>query len=275
MQNSAELKVGNSVETVLGYCVVNCELADCVDSIFKELHDAEHPKWLACINPHSYVVALDDEDFSRALHEADWLIPDGSGIVLASRLLGGNIRQRITGSDIFTALNSRANEVGGFRVFFLGSTPDCLEEIRVRMGRDYPKIWFAGSYSPPFRQDYTEEELEAMVAAINQARPDILWVGMTAPKQEKWIFQNLHRLDVRFAAAIGAAFDFYIERVNRSHPFFQRLGLEWLPRLIQEPRRLWRRMFVSAPIFVWHVLRQRFFMAKGKAKEDATFFNVI
>ena len=91
----------------------------------------------------------------------------------------------------------------------LVSTPDCLEEIRVRMERDYPKIRFAGSYSPPFKQDYTGDELDAMVAAINQARPDILWVGMTAPKQKKWIHQNLRRLDVRFAAVIGAVFDFY------------------------------------------------------------------
>jgi N-acetylglucosaminyldiphosphoundecaprenol N-acetyl-beta-D-mannosaminyltransferase len=100
-------------------------------------------------------------------------------------------------------------------------------------------------------------ELEAMIAAINQASPDILWVGMTAPKQEKWIHQNLHRLDVRFAAAIGAVFDFYTGRVIRSHPVFQRLGLEWLPRLIQEPGRLWRRMFISAPVFMWHVVRAR------------------
>jgi len=178
--------------------------------------------------------------------------------VLASYLLGGNIRQRITGSDIFSALNSKANELGGFSVFFLGSTLDRLEEIRARMERDYPQIRFAGSYSPPFKQDYTGDELDAMVAAINQVRPDILWVGMTAPKQEKWIHQNLHRLDVRFAAAIGAVFDFYTGRVARSHPIFQRLGLEWLPRLVQEPRRLWRRMFISAPVFMWHVVRARF-----------------
>jgi len=81
---------------------------------------------------------------------------------------------------------------------------------------------------------------------------------MTAPKQEKWIFDNLPELDVKFAGAIGAVFDFYTGRVKRSHPFFQRIGLEWLPRLVQEPERLWRRMFVSAPIFVLHVLRQRF-----------------
>ena len=95
-----------------------------------------------------------------------------------------------------------------------------------------------------------------MVTAVNAAAPDVLWVGMTAPKQEKWILENHARLNVKFAAAIGAVFDFYTGKVKRSHPVFQRLGLEWLPRLIQQPRRLWRRMFVSAPIFIWHVLRQ-------------------
>jgi N-acetylglucosaminyldiphosphoundecaprenol N-acetyl-beta-D-mannosaminyltransferase len=96
-----------------------------------------------------------------------------------------------------------------------------------------------------------------MIAAINASKADVLWVGMTAPKQEKWIFENRARLNVKFAGAIGAVFDFYTGRVKRSHPVFQRLGLEWLPRLVQQPRRLWRRMFVSAPIFVWHVLKQK------------------
>lgn len=244
-------------QNILGYSVYSGSLEQCADSVLSRITNKDAPCWLACINPHSYVAALDESEFSEALHEADWLVPDGSGIVLASHLLGGNIRQRVTGSDIFYALNSRANELGGFSVFFLGSTPDCLEDIRVSMAQDYPHIHFAGSYSPPFKQNYNEAELDTMIAAINQARPDILWVGMTAPKQEMWIHQNLHRLDVRFAAAIGAVFDFYTGRVIRSHPIFQRLGLEWLPRLVQEPRRLWRRMFVSAPIFMWHVVRAR------------------
>jgi N-acetylglucosaminyldiphosphoundecaprenol N-acetyl-beta-D-mannosaminyltransferase len=245
-------------QNILSYTVYSGSLVQWVDSVMIGISARDSPHWLACINPHSYVAALDESEFSDALHGADWLIPDGSGIVLASYLLGGNIRQRLTGSDIFAALNSKANEVGGLSVFFLGSTPDCLEEIRVRMERDYPQIRFAGSFSPPFKQEYAEDELEAMIAAINQASPDILWVGMTAPKQEKWIHQNLYRLDVRFAAAIGAVFDFYTGRVIRSHPVFQRLGLEWLPRLVQEPIRLWRRMFISAPIFMWHVLCARF-----------------
>ena len=97
-----------------------------------------------------------------------------------------------------------------------------------------------------------------MILAINAAAPDVLWVGMTAPKQEKWIRANQDRLNVRFAGAIGAVFDFYTGKIKRSHPVFQRFGLEWLPRLLQEPRRLWRRMFLSAPVFVWHVLKQSY-----------------
>lgn len=89
---------------------------------------------------------------------------------------------------------------------------------------------------------------------------------MTAPKQEKWIFENHARLNVKFAAAIGAVFDFYAGQVKRSDPVFQRLGMEWLPRLIQQPRRLWRRMFVSAPVFIWYVLRQR--LNAGRQKKD-------
>jgi len=96
-----------------------------------------------------------------------------------------------------------------------------------------------------------------MISAINAARPDVLWVGMTAPKQEKWIHQNRHRLQVKFIGAIGAVIDFYTGRVKRSHPVFRKLGLEWLPRLLQEPRRLWRRMGVSAPIFVMEVVRRK------------------
>lgn len=241
-------------QDILGYRVVKSDLTTCIDSILKAMLTPNSKEWLACINPHSYAIALEDKNFSEALHGANLLIPDGSGIVLASHVLGGGIDQRITGSDIFFAINSRANENGGLSVFFLGATPSCLDEIRVRMAKDYPNIRFAGCYSPPYQPNYNQRELDEMISAINRTHSDILWVGMTAPKQEKWIHQNLHRLDVRFAAAIGAVFDFYVGRIKRSPPIFQKLGLEWLPRLLQEPKRLWRRMFVSAPIFLLEVV---------------------
>ena len=244
-------------ENILGYGVDALSVEECVGSMFDTLGKNHRCNWLACLNPHSYAVALDDEIFSRALKDADWLVPDGMGIVMASRMLGGTIRERVTGSDVFCGLHQRMNVEGGMSVFFLGATEETLALIRTRMAMDYPDIRVAGTYSPPFKSAYSPDELDEMINAINVAAPDVLWVGMTAPKQEQWIYNNRARLNVKFAGAIGAVFDFYIGRVKRSHPVFQRLGLEWLPRLLQQPRRLWRRMFVSAPVFVWHVFRQK------------------
>jgi len=258
-------------ENILGYAVGCSSAAVCVAEVFARLQAVPGTDsgcaWLACLNPHSYAVALEDKTFFRALHDADWLVPDGAGIVLASSLLGGKVYERVTGSDVFFGLHSLMNSTGGMSVFFLGATEETLALIRERMARDYPNIRVAGTCSPPFKPDYTDAELEEMIKAINAVKPDVLWVGMTAPKQEKWIHENRTRLNVRFAGAIGAVFDFYTGRVQRSHPVFQRLGLEWLPRLIQQPKRLWRRMFVSAPIFLWHVFREKFSRRKNNCSD--------
>lgn len=251
-------------EDILGYAVTALSTQDCVDEVFAAIRHGNEKTWLACLNPHSYALALGDAPFARALRAADWLVPDGAGVVYASHWLGGRIGERVTGSDVFFGLQARMNASGGLSVFFLGATEDTLAEIGARIKRDYPNVRLAGRYSPPFKASYSNAELDEMIAAINAVKPDVLWVGMSAPKQEKWITNNLHRLDVRFAGAIGAVFDFYTGRVKRSHPLFQRLGLEWLPRLLQQPGRLWRRMFVSAPIFVWHVVRARAGRASDK-----------
>ncbi len=255
--------MSHRVEDIAGYQVdtlgVSACIGDVVERVTREQAATlpERCHWLACMNPHSYAVSLKDPEFSRALHNADWLIPDGAGVVLASKILGGQIRERVTGSDIFKGVLEALDRQGGHSVFFLGATEGTLAAIRVRMAVDYPNVRVAGSYSPPFKPHYSQDELDSMVNAVNAATPDVLWVGMTAPKQEKWIHAECGRLNVKFAAAIGAVFDFYAGRVVRSHPVFQKLGLEWLPRLIQQPRRLWRRMFISAPIFLWCVLKEK------------------
>ena len=185
-------------------------------------------------------------------------MPDGAGVVLASRILGGNIKQRVTGSDVFYGLNKRMNAAGSLRVFFMGSTNETLERIRERMADDYPNIKIVGTYSPPFKDVYSGAEVSAMVKAVNSAAPDVLWVGLSAPKQEKFILENRARLNVKFVAAIGAVFDFYSGNVKRdSDSWFVSHGMEWLPRLLQEPKRLWRRMFFSAPVFMWHVVKEK------------------
>lgn len=250
------LKPEREPEPILGYSVECTCAAVCARKIVAWVVAGNRCRWLSCLNPHSYVVSRGDRDFRAALKQSDWLIPDGAGVVLASRLLKGRIRERVTGSDIFREVMHRLERVGWKSVFFLGAAQKTLEEIRAKVNREFPNVRVAGTFSPPFKSQYSESETQAMVDAVNASGADVLWVGMTAPKQEKWIHQNRHRLSVKFAGGIGAVFDFYVGNVKRSHPAFQAMGLEWLPRLIQEPLRLWRRTFVSAPIFLLHVLRE-------------------
>jgi len=246
-------------EEILEYAVTAMSLDECAELVVDSMDSAVFsiPLCLACLNPHSVRSAMSDQKAVEALKWADILIPDGVGIVLASRILGGGIRERITGSDIFRELSRRLNRRGGASYFFLGSSEATLAAIKRRMAQEFPRIRDAGVYSPPFKEVFTEQENRAMIAAVNRAAPDVLWVGMTAPKQEKWIHRNKDKLNVKFIAAVGAVFDFYAGNVKRSHPWFLEHGLEWLPRLLQEPRRLWRRTLVSAPVFFWLVLKQR------------------
>jgi N-acetylglucosaminyldiphosphoundecaprenol N-acetyl-beta-D-mannosaminyltransferase len=247
---------GMRTERVLDYLVAQGDASACVDSIMEWVATGRECKWLSCINPHSYAIARNNPSFSRALHEADWLVPDGAGIVLASRLLGGKIRARVTGSDLFREVNLRLNDTGG-SVFLLGATEDTLAKIKARLARELPNVRVVGSYSPPFKIEFSRTDNDNMLAAVNSAAPDVLWVGLTSPKQDIWLHVNHARLNVKFAAGVGAVFDFYIGRVKRSHPIFQKVGLEWLPRLLREPRRLWRRTLISGPIFLWDVLLRK------------------
>jgi N-acetylglucosaminyldiphosphoundecaprenol N-acetyl-beta-D-mannosaminyltransferase len=228
----------------------------------------ESRTYFVCANPHSLHVADSDPAFSTAVREADIVVADGVGIVIASRILGGSVKERVTGSDVFRGVTKAMDQEGGYRCFFLGASEATLARLVMRFRGEFPNVEVAGSYSPPYKPEFTAQEEDDMVRAINEARPDILWVAMTAPKQEKWIHRNIGRLDVQLAGPIGAVFDFYIGNVKRSHPVFQRLGLEWLPRLIQEPRRLWRRNFVSNPAFMWKVVRSRFKRPDSRVAEQ-------
>lgn len=243
-------------EEILGYNIVEVPIKICLQKINFWLKKGERQKFFACANPHSFVIATRDETFKQALLSADLLTPDGTGIIIASKIHGGLIHKRITGTDVFIGVCKLLNKSGG-SVFFLGSTEKTLQKIRMKIRKEYPMIKIAGTYSPTFSPVFTENENTAMIKAINNTKPNVLWVGMTAPKQEKWIYKNLRHLDVGFVGAIGAVFDFYTGKVKRSHPVFQRLGLEWLPRFLREPRRLWERNMKSTPIFLWLVIKEK------------------
>jgi N-acetylglucosaminyldiphosphoundecaprenol N-acetyl-beta-D-mannosaminyltransferase len=251
---------------MLGYSITTKSSDDSVSEIAGWIESGEGNKYLVCANPHSLEVARKDPDFERALQNSDLIVPDGIGIVLASRILGGSIHERITGMDIFLGLSRRLNSTGNYTYFFLGSSDATLSKIREKMRNDFPNIIVAGTYSPPFKIDFSEADNRLMIAAINEARPDVLWVGMTAPKQEKWVYANKDKLYVKFIGPVGAVFDFYSGNVRRSHPVFQKMGLEWLPRLLREPRRLWKRNLISNPMFLLRVFRARLNSSKEKTE---------
>jgi N-acetylglucosaminyldiphosphoundecaprenol N-acetyl-beta-D-mannosaminyltransferase len=227
-----------------------------VTQAIKAIEGSENQMPFAFVNPHSIVVSLKDAGFRKALDSFSVIAPDGTGLVLASKLRNGKIRSRVTGSDFFEALSIALNNLHGKRCFFLGSSQETLDKLRTRFERLYPSIIFAGSFSPPFRDSFSPMENAKMIDAVNAAQADILWVSMTAPKQEKWVHQNAHLINVKVIGAVGAVFDYFTGNVRRPAKAWRMCGLEWLPRLLQEPRRLWRRNFVSTPMFLFLAIKE-------------------
>lgn len=214
-----------------------------------------HPQIVfACANPHSLVVAQTDSEFKEALTQANLVVADGVGITLTAKMIGLSIGQRITGHDYFFSLLKSMQHRGQGRVFF-GSSQQVLALLARRFVAEFPELTLCGTYSPPFGS-WSEEEDRRMTAVINEATPDVLWVGMTAPKQEKWVAANCGRLNARVIGSIGAVFDFYAGTYSRAPRWISKIGLEWAYRFILEPRRMWRRNFVSTPRFIWLVLKQ-------------------
>ena len=210
------------------------------------------------INAFSYDNARKDVLFSEALQKGDVLIPDGISIVKACRFLNAKSqpKERIAGWDLFVYEMEKLNRVGG-RVMFLGSSDAVLNLIRQRVAEKYPKIE-VDTYSPPYKPVFSDEENEAMISAINRSNPDLLWIGMTAPKQEKWAYTHLDRLDVHcHIGTIGAVFDFFAGTVKRAPERWQRVGLEWLYRLLSEPRRMWRRYFIGNAKFIYYIMVEK------------------
>ncbi len=226
--------------------------------IYKDLL-SEIPLGKKCIintiNPHSFCEAKKDRVFTEALLSSDVLLPDGSGIVLATKILIGKKIKKIAGADIHHYLLEQAH-LKSQNVFYLGASVSTLQLIENRIKKEYPNIGVA-SYSPPYKLEFSEQENKDMLSVINDFQPDILFVGMTAPKQEKWVYANKEQINANVIASIGAVFDFYAGTVKRSGQLWINLGLEWLPRLLREPKRLWKRNFVSTPLFLFYILKEK------------------
>ncbi len=214
------------------------------------------------INSHSYEIAKNDASFNKALSESDMLLPDGIGIVWAAAFLRKKRLAKIAGTDLHFHMVAILEKKKG-SCFYLGSSESTLSLIRDRIRREYPEI-NAGFYSPPYKESFTSEDNQRIVEAINNFHPDVLFVGMTAPKQEKWVYTHKEELNARVICSIGAVFDFFAGTVKRPGPLWIKTGLEFLPRLLKEPKRLWKRNLISTPLFLCDLLLFRLGILKDR-----------
>ena len=231
------------------------------------------------VNAHSYNTARKDSLFAEALTNGDVLIPDGVSIVKACKWIKAKSqpKERIAGWDLFafemekleresvkcemlnvklednnSTLNNQHSTLKK-TVMFMGSSQKVLDLIVKRAAEVYPHLKVV-TYSPPYKPEFSDEDNKAIIDAINAANPDLLWIGMTAPKQEKWTYSHWEELDIHcHVGTIGAVFDFFAGTVERAPMWWQEHGLEWLYRLLKEPKRMWRRYIIGNALFLWNI----------------------
>lgn len=250
---------------IRGLAVSRAAFRDTVATLVRWAQTRKGLQYFACVNAHSAEMANRDAEFMAALQAADILVADGFGVILASRIVGQPIRERSTGPALFLAVSAALDQEGGYSVFYLGGSERTLELIRRRHAAVFPRLGIAGTYAPPFKAEFSSLEYEEMADLVNRGAPDVLWIGLGAPKQEKWILANRDRLRVPLCGPIGAMFDYFAGNVPMPPQWVERAGLHWAYRLLMNPRRLWRRN-LDSPLFLARVVADYF---RGVRSTDA------
>ena len=224
---------------------------DWIDATIEEKGKAS----LSAAAVHLVMVAQEDRETREAVGDVSLVVPDGQPLVWALKALGHEQATRVYGPDLMAKYCERSAETGTRMYLYGGRNQGALVELALKLRRRYPGLKIVGGYSPPYRELSTEEE-DAIVNEINASGADIVWVGIGAPKQEKWMAEMREALDVPILAGVGAAFDFHAGLVPQAPAWVQNVGMEWAFRLAHEPRRLWRRYARYNPRFVLGFLRQ-------------------
>jgi N-acetylglucosaminyldiphosphoundecaprenol N-acetyl-beta-D-mannosaminyltransferase len=219
-------------------------------------------EYVCLISVHGLVVAQRDPTIRSALNHCGLAAEDGMPLVWWSRLTGFSQARRVCGSDLLDEVCA-SGVARQYRHYFYGASPRVLELLVDRLRRRHPGLIVAGAHSPPFRSLSAAEDA-ADIAAINEARPDFVWVGLGMPKQERWMVEHLGKIDATALLGVGAAFDFHAGTKPRAPIWMQRSGLEWLFRLLSEPRRLAHRYLIDNALFIGYTLRQ---IAKVKVEQ--------
>jgi N-acetylglucosaminyldiphosphoundecaprenol N-acetyl-beta-D-mannosaminyltransferase len=213
-----------------------------------------HEKGYACaISVHGVLEACRDPRVRQAFADAAMVIPDGRPMVWTGRMQGRRAIRQVTGPDLMRAIFSR-REFTGFSHFFYGGKEGVASELAAMWKKKFPGTRIAGTWTPPFRALSVAEEA-GLIALLNRCRPDIIWIGISTPRQELLMRRLLPRLNHGLLFGVGAAFDFHTGRIRDCSPRVKRLGLQWLHRLLQDPQRLWRRNLFNTT-FLWHIALQ-------------------
>ncbi len=215
-------------------------------------HPRTKPARMIVTGFHGLHCAMEDPAFKAILGQAELFVPDGIAPIWIARRLGKNVSGRVTGAELMRCYFERADKKG-YSSFFFGDTVETLTKLRRTLKENYPGHKIAGMYSPPFRE-HKQEEKQAMIDTINQARPDVLWVGLGLPKQERWIAENYHKLNVPVAIGVGAAFGFHSGQIKRVPKRVGDAGFEWVWRFLAEPKKLWRRDAIDGPRFIARII---------------------
>jgi N-acetylglucosaminyldiphosphoundecaprenol N-acetyl-beta-D-mannosaminyltransferase len=235
---------------VLGIRVNGIQIHDAVSQIERCIHERSRCQYVAVTGMHGVMEAQHDAVFKDVLNSADLVVPDGMPLVWLGRLRGHSLRRRVYGPELMLSF-CEATRDKGYRHFFYGSTPLVIESLAQKLCEGFPGIQIVGIHSPPFRP-LTPEEDKEIVAQINKAHADVLWVGLSTPKQELWMHAHRHLLNVPVLVGVGAAFDINAGVKKQAPPWMREHGLEWCFRLLQEPRRLWYRYLVYGSLFVFY-----------------------
>ena len=236
---------------ILGVNVNILTLDETIEYVCKNLENMKG-KYICVSNVHTIVTAYDNDEYLKVQNSAAMVLPDGKPLSIVSKMRGFDEARRVTGPDLVGEIFKISNELG-YTHFFYGSTDDTLKKLKKEIKKKYPNINIAGMYSPPFRLQSKEEDME-VIKMINKTKADFLWVGLGAPKQELWMANHENKID-SVMIGVGAGFDYYAENIKRAPKWMQDASLEWLYRLLQDPKRLFKRYFVTNSKFLFYILR--------------------
>lgn len=241
-------------------CIANTFISNLnLESTIKIFNDVitVNLKIRVCVLPvNNILYSYDDAYLNSIYNSSDLNLCDGVPLLWISKFLGNPLCGRVTGLDLFPMYVEECYK-NGFSFFLLGAKDGVALYLKQQFEKKYPGIKIVGVYSPPYAERFSDEENEKMIKMINAVKPNVLWVSLTAPKQDIWIYEHFKKLDVNIAIGVGGAFEVTAGLIKRSPKWMQKAGLEWFYRFLKEPRRLFRRYFIEAPKIFYLVLKQK------------------